>query len=174
MDCLAIRFPYSATLLPVVRAIPGAVFSKSNKCWYVSTREGLVEEIFTAFKGKAQVDTTALKATQDSAREHLDQKFTLNDQQRQALRMMEQKLHLRGYSSNTSKTYLQGFKDFLLFYPDAHPADLTETEIRNYLLYIVERKRISRSTQISASIPLNFSMKKFLGKSVKSITLKDL
>lgn len=147
MHCLAIRFPYSETLLPLVRTIPGAVFSKSNKCWYVATREGLLEEILRAFKGKAQVDTTALKPTPDPLQRNLAQGVAQSDQHRQAMRMMEQKLHLKGYSKNTIKTYLQGFKDFLEFYSSHHPIDLTEVEIRNYLLHLVEHKKVSPSTQ---------------------------
>lgn len=166
MDCLAIRFPYHKDLIQVVRTLPGATFSKSNKCWYVVAREGLLEEICTAFNGKAQVDTTALKVSQQSVPESRNEKIQ-SHQHQQALRMMEQKLHLRGYSSNTAKTYLQGFKDFLLFYPDSHPADLTESEIRNYLLYIVERRKLSRSTQNQCINSIKFFYEKVLGQERK-------
>lgn len=167
MHCLAIRFPYTKTLLPTVRAIPGAVFSKTNKCWYVESRKGLTGEILSAFNGKAEVDMTALQVPQKTAQAETYQRPVLNNAQRQALRMMEQKLHLRGYSLNTTKTYLQGFKDFLVFYPEAHPTDLTEIEIRNYLLYIVERKKISRSTQNQCINAIKFFYEKVLGQDRK-------
>ena len=165
MDCLAIRFPYNKTLLPFVRAIPGAAFSRTNKCWYVENRKGLIQEILASFKGNASVDVSSLK-TQEEKKEAL-QSSGLNEIQLQALRMMEQKLRLRGYSFNTTKTYLQGFKDFLAFYPDIHPTDLTEIEIRNYLLYIVEQKQLSRSTQNQCINSIKFFYEKVLGQERK-------
>jgi site-specific recombinase XerD len=165
MNCLALRFPYNNTLQPIVRTIAGSVFSRTNKCWYIENRKGLVQEIVAAFKGKAQVDVTFPDAKQEA--EVPPQPLELNGIQRQALRMMEQKLHLRGYSPNTTKTYMQGFKDFLAFYPDIHPTDLTEIEIRNYLLYVVEKRQLSRSTQNQCINSIKFFYEKILGQDRK-------
>lgn len=167
-QCLAIRFPYAESLLPVVRAIPGAKFSKTNRCWYVLQREGLLKEIEQAFSDKAVLDKTSLPTQaiivtklQDLPETHL-----------QALRMMEQKLHLRGYSKNTSKTYLQAFKDFLVFYQLYPPFELTEIEIRNYLLYVVEKKQVSRSTQNQVINAIKFFYEKVLGQQRKVYDLE--
>jgi site-specific recombinase XerD len=62
---------------------------------------------------------------------------------------------------------MQGFKDFLVFYPTAHPIDLTEIEIRNYLLYVVERKKLSRSTQNQCINAIKFFYEKVLGQDRK-------
>ncbi|MBS1559939.1 MAG: tyrosine-type recombinase/integrase [Bacteroidetes bacterium] len=72
------------------------------------------------------------------------------------LRLMEQKMHLKGYSPSTAKTYLDQFKRFLLFYRPHQPSELSEAEIRNYLLYLVEKKKVSRSAQNQAINAIKF------------------
>jgi site-specific recombinase XerD len=152
-DCVAIRFPHQAELAKIVRQIPDVLFSITNKCWYVPQRDDSVDLIlkivqphhvavdFSAFESKNDINETG--------------QFTYEDQLR-ALRMMEQKLNLKGYSKLTLKTYLSQFGLFLRFYNDYNPTDLTETEIRNYLLYLVEKKKVSRSTQNQAINSIKF------------------
>ncbi len=81
---------------------------------------------------------------------------------RMMLRMMEQKLLLKGYSANTLKTYLQQFKEFLLFFGNVATIDLTEIDIRNYLLYLVEKKRVSKSYQNQAINAIKFFYEKIM------------
>lgn len=180
MDCLAIRFAYNQNLNTQVKLTPGATFSKTNKCWYVQERDGLLAEIFDTFKGKAWVDITSLRKKEEKPVKKGNAKQViadlskeakriteLSEDQLQALRMVDQKLKLRGYSPNTNKTYLQSFKYFLLFYHDSHPVDLSEIEIRNYLLYLIEQKKVSRSRQNQAINAIKFFYEKVLGEERK-------
>jgi hypothetical protein len=66
---------------------------------------------------------------------------------------MDADLRLAGYSDSTRKTYLERAKAFATHYM-CSPRDLGETEIRDYLLHMVETKHISRSTysQIRAAL----------------------
>lgn len=153
IHCLAIRFPYNAKLIARIKTVPGATFSRTNTCWYIETRDGLAEEIIAAFSGKVLVDVSSLidKPVPELSEGHL-----------QTLRMMEQKLTLRGYSFNTRKTYLQQFKGFLKFYSDTQVTDLTDVEIRNYLLYLVEQKKVSNSIQNQTVNAIKFFYEKIL------------
>jgi integrase/recombinase XerD len=177
VNCLALFFNFNKELNTAVKAIPGTSFSKTHKCWYITNRENLVSEILAAFKDKAWVDITSLKQKPKNT-EHVDTKRVeqpkkikvvaeLSEIHLQALRMMEQKLNLRRYSPNTRKTYLQQFKDFLRFYVDTQPTDLTDIEIRNYLLYLVEKKQVSTSTQNQAINAIKFFYEKVLGQERK-------
>jgi len=76
--------------------------------------------------------------------------------------MIEQKLKLRGYSENTQRTYTNQFKNFLLFFKDTHPVDLSEIEIRNYLLYLVEQRKLSKSAQNQNINAIKFFYEKVL------------
>jgi integrase/recombinase XerD len=172
MDCLAIRFPYHKDLIQVVKTLPGATFSRSNKCWFIQNRPGLASEIKAAFQNQAVVDTTLLKGQSNAIKPDLATPALLPDEAHlQALRMIEQKLNLRGYSPNTRKTYLHAFKEFLAFYAPAHPAELTELEIRNYQLHLVEHKRVSASTQNQSINSIKFFYEQVLNQPRKTYYL---
>ena len=148
-DCVGLKFPY-AQLIEEVKKIPGVRYSKTHTCWYVPNDGKIAGQIFTLFKGKAFVDYSALGSSNKATPKKENQKAVVpvepkvNPEHQQALRMMDQKLKLKGYSENTKRTYLQQFKEFLKFYFESNPIDLSDIEIRNYLLYLIEHRRISR------------------------------
>jgi integrase/recombinase XerD len=170
-NCLAVHFPFNQQLNTLIKSIPGATFSKTHTCWYIENRKELLSEILKAFEGKARVDITAVqkkpvkeKPVQTALSKPVPD---LTDEQVQIHRMVEQKLKLRGYSENTRRTYLQGFKDFLRFYSEYDLVELTETEIRNYLIYLIEKKKISRSAQNQSINAIKFFYEKVLGQDRK-------
>jgi len=159
--CLGIFFDKDWDVIQEVKKIPEIKFSNTNKCWYVPDEQEALSKIIEALRGKVYVDYTALKINEivappppvEQKKESIE---SLSQDQVQALRMIEQKLKLRGYSENTLRTYLQKFKEFLLFYKDTHPVDLSETDIRNYLLYLIEQRKLSKSTQNQAINAIKF------------------
>ena len=170
-NCLAIYFPYNSELVAHTKKIAGATFSKTHKCWYVEWRKGLLNEIVNMYKGYAWVDYSSLKketVSKEDHKQHIENEVPIkivtptNPVHEKALRMMEQKLILRGYSENTRRTYLYHFKEFLRFYIDTDPLDLNEIEIRNYLLYLIEHAKLSRSTQNQAINAIKFFYEKVL------------
>ena len=58
---------------------------------------------------------------------------------------MEIDLKLGGYSAATSKTYLAYARRFAKYHMRS-PADMGEEEIRQFLLYMVDTKKIARGT----------------------------
>jgi integrase/recombinase XerD len=174
-NCLALFFPRDTELMCRVKKIPGATWSQTNRCWYVVNRVNLPDEILAAFKGVAWVDITALRndpgkeesissatASTPLANNRKVPEMELPEADAQLFRMMEQKLHLKGYSPNTVKTYLQQFKEFLRFYSGSSAAELSETEVRNYLIYLVEHRRVSKSLQNQAINAIKFFYEKVL------------
>ena len=82
-------------------------------CWYVENRKGLLHEIFSAFKGVAWVDITGLKKVDHSdgksekdttivlpvsdKQPNINHKAEISESHSTVLRMMEQKLKLKGW-----------------------------------------------------------------------------
>lgn len=181
-DCLGIYFDKDWEVIREVKKIPEVKFSNTHKCWYVPDQKNGVAKIIDTLRGKIWVDISALKekienktresenrtagpaegdkkkAIQEVTKPHRE----LHNDQHQALRMMEQKLKLRGYSTNTQRTYLHMFKEFLLFYTQTHPLDLTEIEIKNYLLFLIEQRKLSRSVQNQSINAIKFFYEKVL------------
>lgn len=149
-DCVAMFFKYDAALVALVKKIPGSTYSATHKCFYIAMRSGVLSEITEALQEHALVVLEGI--------EHADATPTSNfdDEAMTVLRLMEQKLHLRGYSGLTVRTYLSQFHLFMRFYAPHLPSELSESEIRNYLLYLVEKKKVSRSTQNQAINAIKF------------------
>ena len=72
---------------------------------------------------------------------------------------MEVDLRLAGYSPSTRKIYLSYAKLFTKYHMRS-PADMGEDEIRQYLLHMVEQKKISRETyrQIRAALTFLYTI----------------
>ncbi len=180
---LGIYFVKDFAIIKEVRKIPAVKFSNTHKCWYVPDEPDALENIIACLKETVQVDFAELINHKESnpvkpvvmvVPEKVEVKSktventiaapvrALTLDQRQALRMMEQKLKLRGYSENTQRTYLQHFKEFLLFFYESHPVDISEAEIRNFILYLIEQRKLSKSTQNQAINSVKFFYEKVL------------
>ncbi len=173
-ECILIPFNYDEALIARVRKIAGATFSRTLKSWYVPESPGIVTTIIDAFRGAVWVDKTGLDENNRSAELLVVNKGRktsaarpLTEQQCQALEQLKKKLKLRGYSANTLRTYSQHFKEFMQFFYDSDPMDLGEEEIRNYLLYLVDKKKLSKSTQNQAINSIKFYYEKVLGQERK-------
>jgi site-specific recombinase XerD len=124
----------------------------------------MLQRVVDHFKSNGvAVDTSAFD--QQPSSDFTNKRVTLPplpDEHIRAMRMSEQQLNLRGYSLNTRRTYLQQLKQFFTFYNSTSPIDITETEVQNYMLYLVEKKRVSRSTQGQAINAIKFFFKRVL------------
>jgi integrase/recombinase XerD len=176
--CLGIFFDYDLSIIQEVRTIPLVKYSNTNKCWYVPDQADALPKIVDLLRNKVWVDYSSLKSgkpaepaelakvieekTETVAQTAKINVSDLNNEQVQALRMMDQKLKLKGYSENTMRTYLQHFKEFLFFYRDTHPIDISEMEIRNYILYLIEKRKLSKSTQNQAINSVKFFYEKVM------------
>ena len=165
---IAIHFEKDWELIGQVKKLGQVRFSGTKSFWYVPDTPGCVDQIRHAFEGLANVDEAALKnmdrpQTKDLVPEKLSDTPSgkdLNEDQMRVLRMSEQKLNLKGYSVRTKKTYLEQLKLFMRFYISVHPIELSEIEIRNYLLYVVEKKKLGRSSQNQAINSIKFFVRK--------------
>ncbi|MBS1490799.1 MAG: tyrosine-type recombinase/integrase [Bacteroidetes bacterium] len=155
-DCLAFYFKYNKELIECIKKISHVTFSKTHQCWYAPMRPHLLAEITGAVHGRAMVHDTEQKEIEKQNNKPPSVPLAAEEEARTILRLMEQKMHLKGYSPSTAKTYLDQFKRFLLFYRQHRPSELSEAEIRNYLLYLVEKKKVSRSAQNQAINAIKF------------------
>jgi integrase/recombinase XerD len=57
-----------------------------------------------------------------------------------------QEMHLRNYSHKTIKAYLSCLRSFVRYHRPRHPRELTEGDIRNYLLHLITEKKHASGT----------------------------
>ena len=165
--CFIISFPYDPKLIQLVKKIPGATFSKTLKSWYAPEEKCVIADIINTFRGKIWVDITLLKNT--SATEKCESNIIiykkpvrLTNPQQTAIQLMEQKLKLKGYAANTRKTYITQFRDFVRFFPDNRPEELGEDEIRHYLLYLIDKRKVGIAAQNTAINAIKFYYERVL------------
>ncbi len=60
--------------------------------------------------------------------------------------VLAKELRLRNYSHKTLKAYRSCLRSFVAYFSPQHPRDLTNNDIRSYLLYLIEKKKLSAST----------------------------
>jgi integrase/recombinase XerD len=74
-----------------------------------------------------------------------------------------EKLHLKRYSENTERTYVAAFEVFTNYYEGKQLIDITEEEIKDFLLYMVEEKCVSESYQNQLINAIKFYYEQVLG-----------
>lgn len=165
--CIAFKPGTDRKTYSIIRSLPGVLYTKTHSRWYVvNDKPSVFNTLFEIFnKEKIFVDYSALKKGSEGAPTLpvvTLPKEAMNETHATALKLMAQKLSMRGYSSNTAKTYIEQFKLFLRFYSKYHPEELDEPEITNYLLYLIQKKKISKSTQNQAINAIKFYYEKVL------------
>ncbi len=164
-----IYFEKDFGLISLIQKISGVQFSSTNSCWYVPKNKISFEQLVNALKDHVQLDITAFTVKSQQVQSKINNEnnpslLVIADHpiHKQSLRMMEQKLVLRGYSKNTHRTYLSHFKAFLTFFRDTHPMDLEKPDIQNYLLYLAEKKKVSFSKKHQVINSIKFFYEKVL------------
>ena len=60
--------------------------------------------------------------------------------------VLAREMKLRNYSQKTLKSYRSCLRAFINHFSPQHPRRLTSEDIRNYLLYLIEKEKLAAST----------------------------
>lgn len=157
--CIGIFFLYDEEVKSVVKSISDILYSKTHGCWYVVHQPDSFNKLFDTFKkSNIWVDYKELQKQppQPEVKPQTNAAITL------AYELVGKQLKLKGYSQNTQRVYLEHFKLFTDFYPQADPAELGSEEIQAYLLHLIDNKKLGISTQNQAINAIKFYYEKVL------------
>ena len=157
---LLLYFPYDQELITLVRTIPGARWNRPLKCWHISYAAGPVEKLNEKFTGMILFNLVESDPAINKTVSTEECILRVPDE-------MIKTLKLRQYSQNTIKTYISMFKMFMKYYSEKQLDEITEEEIRDYLLFLVEKKNVSQSHQNQSINAIKFYYEKVLGQAVK-------
>ena len=73
------------------------------------------------------------------------------------------KLRTRRYSPNTIRTYTDLFEEFIKYYPELDPKEISEKDIVQFLRYLVDDRQISTSYQNQSINAIKFYYEQVLG-----------
>lgn len=100
--------------------------------------------------------------------EQIETKQKLQREHANALKSYHEQLILRRYSENTILVYTDQFKKFLRFYDDKNPTDISDEDVKDYLLNLLSTKDISSSYQKQVACSIKFYFEKILQRETKS------
>lgn len=126
---IRIDFDYNAELIKRVKALPGAAWSQTMKCWYVPDTE--------AYRARFKME---VKVAQ---REVLD---TLCGENVKALSYFIKELQLKGYSRSTIVTYKNEFCQLLQTLGNKPVQTLSRDRLRDYFVWCLTVKKLSENT----------------------------
>lgn len=141
-----IKFPYDNELADLVRKLPNAKWSKSNRAWTMPYNVEVLYELKKLFAPVCEIDATLLKQKvtsyiNDPKNNVLDAKVL------DKLEKYKQWLQSKRYSASTIGTYTEALKVFFKFFYDKNLSDITNEDIIKFNNEYVLKNKFSASYQ---------------------------
>ncbi len=144
---IAICFDLDEHLNKRMQTVPGALWSKTLKCWHIpDTPEHRI---------KCHLPPADYPATNKAGNHYI----------RQQLKSAQDKLRLKGYSESTGRNYCLHLKEYFgAITLRHHPEQVSKEIIEKYLIWRLDRKRLSESDTNIHINAIKFYYEQVLGK----------
>ena len=164
-------FAYDRELIALIQSQKGVQWSWSLQSWNFPKKEFQLSTFHEAFKGKVFIDYSQLKKspptttqTKKNTKEYTPEIHLPKEYGEQLL--------LKRFSQNTIKTYSSCFLKFKSYYKNRSLDTLSKEEIKTFLLYLIQEKQVSPSTQNQYINAIKFYCEKVL-KQPKMVFIID-
>ena len=148
---IKISFPYNPDYIMKIKTLERYRWLPKEKCWSVPYSDDAAARILSIFSGEeVDIDPFLQSAEFEKKKEEI-------------LSNVEKELKLRGYSQKTRKAYLHHIGKFLCYFMK-DPVLLDESHIKEYVLYLIDEKRVSRSYHNQAVGALKLIYEKVLNE----------
>jgi site-specific recombinase XerD len=145
----------------LVKTFPDRKWCEEGNYLYVPNSSGILKEIFSICKGKAWVDSSKVFEKKSFKQE---QEETYEYSKGIVPKEYTQTLVERRYSKNTLYTYSFMFSMFIGHFKGRELEEITKKEIEDYIYILIEKRKISHSTQNQNINAIKFYYEKVLGK----------
>ena len=153
---LKVTFPYSPELVRKIKTVPGHYWHPKEKCWTISDTEEAIQKFFRAFRNeKINVDISLLSVAR------IYWPILPAPGEEEIFQKVAEEIKLRGYSPKTSKAYLNHIKRFVRDYRRKQVTELTNKEVREYLLKLIDDDKCSSLITVKLLVPLSFYINMF-------------
>ncbi|HMQ07554.1 MAG TPA: site-specific integrase [Saprospiraceae bacterium] len=142
---IAIRFDYDQALIGMVKKIPDAKWSASQRCWHIpDTLESIAYLLNSGLPcSEAQIkELIVLPDGEPGVLTHYDRSFHVIH-----VEAFHKWLEQKRYSNNTIKTYIQALQVFLAYFENRDPATLSNEDVREFMHRRIIREHLSFSYQ---------------------------
>lgn len=148
---LAMMFEYDDELICRIKQLNSSKWSRSKRYWHIPWHDRVEQEVAMFFEGLATISRIP---AHDNVKSRFHTKEIPEEYRNLLIR--------RRYSNNTIKTYCSLFKEFVNYFKDKELEDISETDIKRYLDYLVKVRKVSYSTQNQVVNAIKFYYEKVL------------
>jgi len=190
-----LTFPFDWEVIELVRTISGARWKPDGKFWYFPLERGTIAWLNHKFKGKLYFSEdgenkhweTNVRKIADNSLNTVDVSKSLTNKDAmdvsKGLRKKDEtepdkicgeylkSLMVKKYSPRTIDTYTSMLRLFMNYYKDRNIRSLGDEEIRDYLLYLIDKKKVSASYQNQAINAIKYYYEKILGRETRTYYL---
>ena len=154
-------FAYDRELIALIKSQKSARWSQSMQSWYFPKKDFQLNRFYQSFKGKAFIDYSQLQKKSSTA--PFSKKVPKESKPEiQLPKGFKEQLILKRYSQNTVKTYCSCLLKFKGHFKGQDIDSLSKEEINTFLLYLVQEKKVSPSTQNQYINAIKFYYEKVL------------
>lgn len=152
MNVVQVIFPYNEVINIQLRNFKALRYSATMKSWYFPEANFTLEKFVNVLKPIANIDYSKLDIPEpvEHDRRKTIRKVSvarLNELQEAAIKKTREHLVLKNYSKSTVKVYLSLLREYFVYHSNKNPLDITEEDIKDYLLYQLEERCVAISTQ---------------------------
>jgi integrase/recombinase XerD len=151
-----------------IRKIRGIKWDQVLQCWHLPCRKEDVVLLKSTIEGDAILVTTELKSQLERRKALLPVRTILrlsdqvNSENFIALQSYVNEIKVRQYSESTLKNYRIEFIRLLCLLKDRKVGELTEEQIKSYLLWLIQQKKYSEAQVHTAINAIKFYFEKVL------------
>jgi len=147
-DELQISFDYSVERVTRIKIIPNHRWDSSKKVWILKNDEETIKKLKELF-GDEEIYLTYNKSgdfTQNINKktEVITKNGNVCTEKESYIKELSDLLKLKGYSFKTRKSYISHFRRMIEYF-NKNPQDVSQSEIRSYLVYLLDSKDVSHS-----------------------------
>ncbi len=175
---IGIYFTYSKAVNDIVKKAGNAKWSSTQKCWHVPCTKEAYINLSNELRGKAVLETGALKtylqqrkALIPPKRETVKQQTAnmmlnhpLSVENLRAMTAYKNMLVLKAYSPNTIRNYCNEFHHLLRLLGNRNINDLQKPHIMSYLLWLIEKQGCSETQVHTAINAIKFYFEQVAGR----------
>lgn len=152
------HFAFDKDIIALIKTQDGVRWSQTLRSWYFLKDDFKLNSFYQNLKGSVFVDYSHLK------------KISIPTKKTKKVRKPNVKLPkgyleqliLKRYSQNTVKTYSSYFLKFMLFFKSRKLETIGKAEIKLFLLHLIEKEKVSASTQNQYINAIKFYYEKVL------------
>lgn len=141
----------------IVNNFPGRLYSKTHRCYYVPYEDEQLNKLSTILSPLVDIDTSSWqKAPGKLLPDALSRAWVAMPP------LFKETLVKLRYSEATVENYMSQFHAFLSFIFPRSADTISDSDIHTYMLFLVEERRVSLSTQNQAINAIKFYLEKVM------------